>query len=675
MKKICALFLIFVCVFCSSCARPNQPTNGNDDDKKEETKIETPSSSPNEAYDDSLDIVVNLNDSIVENNNGYVLFADNIVWILGEGIYILTGEWNGQVIISAGDSTVEIDLIDCNITCQEACPFLIYQAGKCEISAKKGSNNAILDLRTTSKDTFNASIYALCDLTIKGSGNLVVQNSFNNGIHTKDDLIIKNLSLNVKAVNNAIKGNDSITIESGTIKAVSTKGDALKTTNSDVSSKGKQRGTITINGGILDLYAACDTIDASYDVVINNDPIINCYTESFSEYSEEVSFVSKNVLYLEISQNMAQYRYALLYYFIDETSSFFDATVVSGGMDPRRKYLSVDLPENVINLQVYIYDSSSTSTSTTNYIFASEKISVNNDYDCLGIRSINGDLTLYWTTYQVMQNGPGGMNEGNPNKASYSCKGIKADNEITINGGQINIKSHDDAIHVSGDNSLENGKTGLGNIIINDAIISIYTNDDGIHADNNLHIKGGKINISHSYEGLEANIITLDGGCVELVSSDDGLNATTFSKTPCIYINGGILYLDAGGDGLDSNGNIVMTGGYVVAVGPSNRGNGVLDYDKTFKATGGYLLAIGCNGMNQSVSASGAAHSSTKTISTSTSSYVTLEVDGVKMLILKVTKSNMNYCVYSYVGSNATVSVSASTSIELENGLYYVNLG
>ena len=41
-----------------------------------------------------------------------MLFADNIVWILGEGIYILTGEWNGQVIISAGDSTVEIDLID-----------------------------------------------------------------------------------------------------------------------------------------------------------------------------------------------------------------------------------------------------------------------------------------------------------------------------------------------------------------------------------------------------------------------------------------------------------------------------------------------------------------------------------------------------------------------------------
>ena len=111
---------------------------------------------------------------------------------------------------------------------------------------------------------------------------------------------IKNLTLNVKAVNNALKGNDSLTIESGNITAISTKGDSLKTTNTDISAKGNQRGDITILGGVLNLYAACDCIDAAYNVIIQNDPVINCYTDSFSDYSEEVSSTSSKILYLKI---------------------------------------------------------------------------------------------------------------------------------------------------------------------------------------------------------------------------------------------------------------------------------------------------------------------------------------------------------------------------------------
>ena len=56
--------------------------------------------------------------------------------------------------------------------------------------------------------------------------------------------------------------------------------------------------------------------------------------------------------------------------------------------------------------------------------------------------------------------------DGKAEKSTYSNKGIKADNNIEIKSGKIFIKSHDDAIHANGDEELENGEKGLGNITI-----------------------------------------------------------------------------------------------------------------------------------------------------------------------------------------------------------------
>jgi hypothetical protein len=69
-----------------------------------------------------------------------------------------------------------------------------------------------------------------------------------------------------------------------------------------------------------------------------------------------------------------------------------------------------------------------------------------------------------------------------------------------------------------------------------------------------------------------------------------------------VYINGGYLYMDAAGDGLDSNGAFEMTGGVVLVNGPTNNGNGPLDYMSSFKITGGFLIAVGSAGMAQAPS-------------------------------------------------------------------------
>ena len=69
-----------------------------------------------------------------------------------------------------------------------------------------------------------------------------------------------------------------------------------------------------------------------------------------------------------------------------------------------------------------------------------------------------------------------------------------------------------------------------------------------------------------------------------------------------IYLNGGLLYVDASGDGLDANGSIEMNGGTVIVNGPTNSGNGALDYDGTFSIKGGTLVAAGSSGMAQTPS-------------------------------------------------------------------------
>ena len=191
--------------------------------------------------------------------------------------------------------------------------------------------------------------------------------------------------------------------------------------------------------------------------------------------------------------------------------------------------------------------------------------------------------------------GPGGMGEGNTDKGEYSTKGIKAANEIVINGGTVNIKSYDDAIHANNDTTLENGASPLGNVTINGGNITAYSNDDGLHADGTLNIKAGTVSVTNAYEGLEGTQVSISGGYVSVNSKDDGINATTTTGT-AIAISGGTVYIYCTGDGIDSNSRtadvgIVFTGGKTVVI--SNSGmNSALDTENGYTYTAGSVVAI-----------------------------------------------------------------------------------
>lgn len=231
-----------------------------------------------------------------------------------------------------------------------------------------------------------------------------------------------------------------------------------------------------------------------------------------------------------------------------------------------------------------------------------------------GIKILDGSFTL--------TAGSKGLNSGNDDDAK--------EGSIYIAGGTFTIKSEDDSIHAD------------GSCIIAGGTYTIAAGDDGIHANYDTIITDGSITITDSYEGIEGRRITVSGGTINLTASDDGINAATGGSSDeqrmpggqqpqemrmpggqkpsgmdmdnkgqapasrsasdddvYIKITGGTITVNAGGDGIDSNGNLYITGGTVYVAGPTSNGDGALDYEEEASITGGTLIAAGSSGMAQ----------------------------------------------------------------------------
>lgn len=572
IKRNCiAAVILTMCLMTAGCARNSTSTTtasgGETTITSDITKEDTDVTHADDAENYRVSITGDF--TVTSDTSDGVTQSGSVYTITKAGEYTVTGLLSeGQLIVDAGDEDeVTIVLNGTSITCSGGSPIYVKNASKVEIKSEENSFNEVIDNRTeatedSSDDAGNAAIYATCDLKLVGKGALVVTGNYNNGIQSKDDLSIKNVIVKVTAVNNAVKGNNAVDIESGNIIAISAKGDGIKTSNSNISNKGNQKGIVTITGGNIDVYAACDGIDAAYVVDISGDGNLNIYTDTYSEYSEEVT-----------------------------SSGSSSGTSTSRNSSANK----------------------TASANTVSYVAASDTIA--NAPGGSGGGNMGGMDGQNGGNAPDMNGGSGGNKaggnrpgmpgdfnkSGNSSGQSYSTKGIKAESEINISGFTINISSTDDGIHANSDSGvLETGEDGKGTIVINGGSITISSGDDGIHADKQLDVNDGYINVVTSYEGLEAITINLNGGKIYVYATDDGINACTGDgkTSPIVNVTGG--YIDvttASGDtdGIDSNGNYVQTGGFVLVKGGSSSGNvsGSIDVDGTVTITGGTCVALG----------------------------------------------------------------------------------
>ena len=189
--------------------------------------------------------------------------------------------------------------------------------------------------------------------------------------------------------------------------------------------------------------------------------------------------------------------------------------------------------------------------------------------------------------------------------------GIDANDSLVITGGNITVTAVDDGLHANDSVRLTNTE------------LTIDAGDDAIHCDTEIIVESGEIQIPSCHEGLEAPQITVTGGNITIYSEDDGFNAngaggsgfgfitgneadgTVESIDSRITISGGNITIISenarDSDGLDSNGDIYISGGTVL-VSLSNTGsNSAIDYASESGGvcviTGGTVIACGSYSM------------------------------------------------------------------------------
>ncbi len=233
-------------------------------------------------------------------------------------------------------------------------------------------------------------------------------------------------------------------------------------------------------------------------------------------------------------------------------------------------------------------------TSICNAIEVNEELAITNA--TFNIETNGGQSTAPYQESEESNFGPGSR-PWTSTDLTWSCKAFKCDEFIYIKDGIFNIDSYDDAFHCD------------ETIIINGGTFDIKSGDDAIHANIELKINGGDIDINYCYEGLEAQRITINNGNINIDSYDDGINSAKNSDNgddlgTFININGGSVIItiieiskSPEADGLDSNGDILITGGYILIHGTTNTKDTPLDYDGSGTITGGTFLTGGSYSM------------------------------------------------------------------------------
>lgn len=321
-------------------------------------------------------------------------------------------------------------------------------------------------------------------------------------------------------------------------------------------------------------------------------------------------------------------------------------------------------------------------------------------------------------------------------KITAASHGMTGKDNIAIADGSFAITAGKDAIQSQNDDD-----DTLGFVYIAGGNFLLNAGSDGVNAINEINIAGGTITVEQSYEGLEARLINISGGEIDITSSDDGLNATdkrssatsseavlsadapvekmsdksTADKTldsssdisaderrkdfqggrggfgggmgdtqsdANIHISGGIVRINAEGDGVDSNGYLTVSGGELYVAGSSGGGDGALDYGIDAVISGGIVVASGQSGMAQnfgSGSTQGTILVNTQQQNAAGSDIVLLDSDGRELVAWTAEKgynSVVVSCPEIEIGRSYTVKTGdTETEVAMDSLVYGDSFG
>lgn len=513
-------------------------------------------------YEESGAVYVTLSgDGIIGETDGVAINGQTVT-ITAEGTYIFSGTLSeGQIVVDADNAKVQIVFDNVDITCASSAAVYVKSAEKVFVTLAEGAQNT---LRNTDEyvaiddNNIDAVIFAKSDLTLNGTGSLTIVSAEGHGIVSKDDLKITGGTYDIIAAGHALSGKDSVRIADGTFILTAEK-DGIHAENADDEEKGyiyiaDGDFTITSDGDGMDASSIVQIEDGTFDIIAGGGTADSLKTHESDMPGGPGGGMPQNGERPD-GENMPQ---------MGERPD--------GATQPEK------LSQNEQN----------------------ETATPDNETDH---QSSSAETTEDTAT----------------DESGTSTKGIKAGGGMYLNGGTYQIDSADDSIHSN------------ANITIADGTYTLATGDDGVHADDALTVNGGTITVTESYEGLEGLTVTINDGTIDITARDDGVNAAggtdqsgfgtfgdhfkgmdsaddeteeTTDNEMWMELNGGYIHILAGGDGVDSNGDLTINGGEIYIDGPSDNGNSAIDYGDRSSAyvNGGMLVAIGSSGMAEGMS-------------------------------------------------------------------------
>lgn len=549
---------------------------------------------------DAFDAEITLEDDStkVKGNTKAVSVKDNCITISAGGTYRLSGKLTkGQVLVT-GSEKVKLYLDGVEITSPSGPALVCTNEKRTILSLAKGSQNTLTDSANNTDTEINGcnvsacALFAQDKLTINGSGSLTVTGSSVDGIVCKDDLKLVNGTITVEAAQDGVKGKDCVAMFGADLN-VTAGNDGIKSTESNDDTKGflqLEQGSATVQAGgdCLQAETLVWIADGTYHLTSSGTAV---NTETGEANSSKGIHCGGDV---EIAGGKLT---------IDAAE---DGVNCTGSLELQAGEVDVTSAEDGIQADGDLTVSGGAVTITTTGTVAA---SAQDDFQPNNFGG-NGNTPPGNADYRqnaaasdasaipaaAMQTIADSSTDAGASAAvamttaaeDATSKGIKCGGNLTMSGGSCTIDSTDHAVHAA------------GTAVFSGTTLEITSDNKGISSHGNLEISGGDITIHSCTEGVESKAeMTISGGNVRILdASDDGLNTGgSDSGSHAVTISGGYIYVNASGDGVDSNSTWEMSGGTLLVCGPTSGGDGSLDADGNMTYTGGTLLALSSKGM------------------------------------------------------------------------------
>ena len=527
----------------------------------------------NTSWNESECTKIELTQTSANINGSGAAVENNKVTITEAGTYVLSGTLtDGCIDVNvSGKGTVRLILNGVNITSGTTAPFIVEDAKKVVVTLADGTTNTFTDSTRVAADDedYSAAVYSKADLTFNGNGTLNINAGYRNGIKSTDDLKIVSGTYNITSNEDGIVGKDLLAVKAGIFNITSGQ-DGMKSTYD----KDDTKGNIIIDEGIFNITASTDGIQSEHILRINggefNIKTGNGYQASTKSSNSQPGNMGGNTTTTTQTQDE------------DSMKGLKAGTIikVTGG--------------------TYIIDSQDDAIHTNGDMYIDNgKFTIN-----------TGDDAFHADTQLVIN--------GGTIDVQNSYEGIES-LEIIINGGDINVTASDDGINASGgsSDSTDTQQQGMsdnnrpGNMDNNDSNMNLGQPGvmmDGNQSDNgtmggnsnNMGQPQGTPDGNQSDNGMMGGNGNNMGQLQGMPDNNQSGNMGGFGNSDSIAtmtINGGDLFVNASGDGLDANGSIYINGGTVIICGPTSDGDTAIDFDSACEIKGGTVMAFGSSGM------------------------------------------------------------------------------